>query len=763
MTRNRTCPVSRAIVAGLLSSIALSPAAFAQEARGVGESAVPDPNEIVVTALKRTERQVDVPISLTVLSGETIENTRVFDVQNLARITPGFTFEDSLISSGARARIRGIGSPTFTSGVETSVAVIIDGVVTGPSGSGLSNLFDVERVEVLRGPQGTLFGKNASAGAVNVVSRAPTKEFSGYVNASYTLDDFSPQTDFNTLRVDAAVSGSLGPNTTARFAMFSRSDKEGAAFNNFQQTDENRRRQWGGRLSLRHEVGNFEANLIASYIKTDDRCCGPTFREIDPLANGLPNTPLLRNLAAANNIDISDTNRDSMTSGRVGEESEAIHISLTMDYSFGNGGVMRSITGYRKFDSLGTDDSERLAVDLADATFGDIDLRIFSQEFQYVSPDDRPLSYVVGLFFYDQRIDDTFRVGGALGTADPLFRVSTANSLIKVFHAAAFANLTWRVADDWEVQAGLRLLYEDQSMTGIRVGSFFGPNRPFNQVGVSDTDWVGRLSLRYNPNSDTSLFVSANRGYKGFGLNNSNSGPFFAPANNADPILNPETVISIEAGWKQIAFDGRLQTNLVAFWSEFTDFQTSAFDGQSNTFSLRNAGSLEIKGIEFDAVARPWEGGSLIVGAAWIDATFKDFRGAPCTALQSALRQCPAAGQDLSGRRVDGAPEWQLSLIGRQDFNIGSVGAWASAEYSYRGWVNYNSDLDPMLVQPAWDIVNLRAAIRPTENIEVIGFVENLFNEVYALRISPAPLLPGVSSHYLAPGRIFGAELRFRF
>jgi iron complex outermembrane receptor protein len=144
-------------------------------------------------------------------------------------------------------------------------------------------------------------------------------------------------------------------------------------------------------------------------------------------------------------------------------------------------------------------------------------------------------------------------------------------------------------------------------------------------VGVSDTDWVGRLSLRYNPNSDTSLFVSANRGYKGFGLNNSNSGPFFAPANNADPILNPETVISIEAGWKQIAFDGRLQTNLVAFWSEFTDFQTSAFDGASNTFSLRNAGSLEIKGIEFDAVARPWEGGSLIVGAAWIDSIFKEF------------------------------------------------------------------------------------------------------------------------------------------
>lgn len=740
----------------LLGSVAAAPLAMAQ-------SASIESTDIVVTALKREERQIDVPVSLTVLSGETMENARVFDVQSLARVTPGFTFEDSLISSGARARIRGIGSPTFTSGVETSVSVVIDGVVTGPSGSGLSNLFDVERVEILRGPQGTLFGKNATAGAVNVVSRAPTEELSGYVNVSYSGDDFTEQTDFNTLRIDAAASGSLGPDTRARIAFFSRSDKEGAAFNNFQQTDENRRRQWGTRLSLQQEFGDFEINLIGSYIKTDDRCCGPTFREIDPRANGLPNTPLLRRLASENDIVIGPRNRDSMTSGRVGEETETTHISLTMDYTFGSGSVMRSITGYRKFDSFGTDDSERMAIDLADATFGKIDLRIFSQELQFLSPADKPVTYVLGLFFYDQLLDDTFRVGGALGTGNPLFRVSTANSVVKVFHAGAFANVTWRVAEQWELQGGIRLLYEDQSMQGIREGFFFGPNRPFNTASATDTNWVGRLSARYNPNDNTSIFLTANRGFKASGLNNSNSGPFFSPANSANPVLNPETVISIEGGWKQIAFDGKLQTNLVAYWSEFKDFQTSAFDGASNTFSLRNAGAIEIKGMEFDAVANPWKGGSLIVGAAWIDAIFSDFQGAPCTALQSALRQCPATGQDLSGRRVDGAPEWQLSFIGRQDFDLGRAGAFVQAEYSYRGTVNYNSDLDPMLIQPAWDLVNLRFGIQPTDQIEILGFIDNLFNEYYSLRISPAPLLPGVSAHYLAPGRTFGAELRFRF
>lgn len=753
---------ARAMRLALLASVASAASvhvAYAAEAASEGSEVT----EVIVTAQKREERVIDVPISMTALGGETLQRARVTDVQGLARVVPGFTFEDSLISSGARARIRGIGSPTFTSGVETSVSVAIDGVVTGPTGSGLSNMFDVGHVEVLRGPQGTLFGKNATAGAVSVVSRAPTRSFEAYLNVSQTWDDFSAKTNFATTRTEGAVSGPISENTRARLAFFTRVDSKGAAYNNFLKTDENRRNQWGSRFSVIHEAGPLTLDFRVAYIETADRCCGPTFREIDPAALTLGNTPLLIRLAAANNITIGPKNRDSMASDRVGEETQTLHSTLQADYDLGNGYSIRSITGARRWHSYGEDDSERLAVNLADATFGNIKLDLFTQEIQLLSPQDKPFKYVVGVYFYDQKLQDAFGVGGALGTANPVQGLSIATSLDRVKNYAAFANGTWRFAESWELLGGLRVLYEDQSLEGVRTGNFFGPNRPFNSISTSDTNWVGRLGVRYNPNSDTSVFLTVSRGYKGAGLNNSNSGPFFSPANNADPILRPETVMNYELGAKNRWLGGRLQTNVVAYFSKFKDFQTSAFDGASNTFSLRNAGSIEIKGLEVDATATPWRGASVNFGGAWTDAKFSDFRGAPCTALQTALRQCPATGQDLSGRKLDGNPEWQLSLIGRQDFDLGSIPAYATVEYAWRSKVNYNSDLDPMLVQKAYALTNVRLGGNVNQHVEVVGFVENLFNKTYALRISPAPLLPGVSSHYLAPGRIFGVELRYTY
>ncbi|UPT63068.1 MAG: TonB-dependent receptor [Hyphomonadaceae bacterium JAD_PAG50586_4] len=736
-----------------------------------------DEDEIVVTAQRRVERQIEVPISLTALTGDQLDRAGIDNVQELAQVTPGFIFEDSLISSGQRARIRGIGSPTFTSGVETSVSVVIDGIVTGPTGSGLSNLFDIERVEVLRGPQGTLFGKNATAGVVSVTTRGPTDEFEAYLNVSRTWDDFNDEVDYASTRVEGAVSGPLGPNTRARLAMFTLVDDEGLAYNAFLDTDENRRNQWGTRFSFEQDIGQWSFDLSAAYIETNDRCCGPTFREIDPdvladVNNGAPTPagfgriPTLIALAAANGIEIGPENRTSMASDRVGESTTTAHVSLTSDYEFDNGFVFRSITGYRHWASYGEDDSERMAVDIADATFGDIDLKIFSEELQLISPDEGRFNYVLGLYYYDQRLDDTFRVGGALGTANPLQAVSTAQGIIDVTNWAVFANATYDLTDSWELLGGVRLLHEEQSLAGVRVGTFFGANRPYQEISVEDDDWVGRAGIRYSPNRDLSLFATVSRGYKGSGLNNSNSGPFYAPANSADPILDPETVMSYEVGWKQRWFGGALETNIVAYHSEFQDFQTSAFDGASNTFSLRNAGVITLDGVEIDATARPWEGATFTLGAAYIEAIFDEFTGAPCTAIQSTYGICPPAtptspaGQDLSGRAVDGAPELQISFSGRQDFSLGSFGAYVGGDVSYRSEVNYNSDLDPMLVQEGFSVANFRAGIMPNDNLEIVGFVENAFDETYALRISPAPLLPGVTSHYLAPGRTIGVELR---
>lgn len=753
--------------ASLALMIAGTPLASAQDTSGEtpavqgasnGSGDIDD--QIVVSAQRREQSQVDVPISLSVFDGDFLTERNIFDVEDLGFVTPGFMYEDSLISSGARARIRGIGSPTFTSGVETSVSVVIDGVVTGPSGSGLASLFDVERVEVLRGPQGTLFGKNATAGVVNVVSRGATDEFEAYLNVQRAYDDFNDRVDFTTTRVDGAVSGPIGENTRARFAFFTRDDGDGQVRNLFRNIDEYNRSQAGARLVLDHEQGPFSADFRAQYVRTDDECCGAIFREVSDAALAFPNTPLLLSQADEYGMTIGRDNRDSIMSDRVGEEAETGHISLTMDYALGNGLTLRSITGYRNWNSFGEDDSERLAIDLADATQADIELRLITEELQLLSDGSGPFNYVLGLYFYDQRLDDRFSVGGALGTGVPGAVVSTATNEVNVRNIAAYADVTWRFAESWELLGGLRVLNEEQDINGFRVGSFFGPNRPPREESVEDTDWTGRVGIRFNPSANASYFVTATRGYKGAGIDNSNSGPFFSPLNDADPILNPETVVSFEAGAKNTFWNGRASTNIVAFYANFDDFQTSSFDGESNAFNLRNAGTIEIKGIEFDGRFRPWDGATIIAGAAWVDAIFDEFVGAPCTALQNATGSCPPEGQDISGSPVDGNPEFEFSLVGRQDFEFGSVPGWVAAEVSWRDEVQYNTDQDPLLVQDSFALANVRAGFEPFDGVELHAFVENVFNETYAQRISSAPLLPGVTNHYPGPGRMIGIGLR---
>lgn len=754
------------VTAGLFASTAQAQAQAQSQGAAPGDEAVETDShgvaEIIVTAQRRNERQLEVPISLTAVTGDTLEKVGITNVNSLGQLVPSFQYEDSLASSGARARIRGIGSPTFVSGVETSVSVVIDGVVTGPSGAGLSDLFDVERVEVLRGPQGTLFGKNATAGVVNITSAKPTRDVSGGLTLRGSIGDYGPVSGPSNIRLDGFVSGPVSDTTAVRLAGFADVDPKGGVEDRFHGGTTYEKRHYGGRFTLTHESGPLTLDVTASYIQANDDCCVATFREVLPaFANvGLVST-LLAN-AAAYGVQIRPDNRISFASGKVGEKSKTTHLAVTASYEIGDH-TLKSISGYRNWRSDATDDSDRTGIDIADATEAHVHTKLFSQELQLISPQSDSFNYVLGAYAYDQKTDDAFTIGGGFFTTNPLARVSTATSKIKVSNLAIFLNATYNFTPELQLLAGGRILNEKQKMTGFRVGNFYAGNRPAGSIETEDTNWTGKLGLRYSPSRSANFFITASRGYKGFGLNNANNGPFFDPSNTANPILNPETVWNYEIGAKNRLFDGKLETNLVFFNQIFKNFQTSAFDGASNTFSLRNAGSIRARGFELDATAAPWKGGSLNVGVGYVHAIFTDFRGAPCTATQTALAQCPAAGQDLSGRGVDGNPKLMVALVGRQAFPVGSQEAYVQAEYTYKSSIQYNSDLDPMLVQPSYDIINLRVGSSLSSGLDVELFVENLANTVYANRIGPAPLFPGVSSQYLAPGRTFGGQIRARF
>lgn len=753
---------SMAAIALVLGSAAHAQTTGAETNDAEEASSRPGVAEIIVSAQRRQERQLEVPISLTAVTGELLQNTNVFSVQQLGQLVPSFQYEESLASSGARARIRGIGSPTFVSGVETSVSVVIDGVVTGPSGSGLANLFDVELVEVLRGPQGTLFGKNATAGVVNITSAKPTRDFSAGVSVQTSVGDFGPVKSPWNVRADAFVSGPVSDSTAVRVAAFSDVDLEGMVEDRFRGGSTYDRRQYGGRFTLVHESGPLSIDFTASYVETDDNCCVATFRQVSPGAERLGLVPTLLQNAAAFGVNINPRNRSTFNSAPVTERTHAAHLALAVAYEIGDF-TLKSITGYRDWESFATDDSDRTGIDIADATTANVATQLFSQELQLISPKSETFNYVLGLYYYEQNTDDVFAIGGGFFTANPRFRVSTATSDIFVQNIAAFGNATFNITPEFQILAGGRLLRERQRISGFRVGTFYAGNRPPGQAETSDTNWTGRLGVRYMPSYNTNIFATVSRGYKGFGLNNANNGPLFDPTNTASPILRPEIVWNYELGIKSRWLDDKIETNFVLFQQDFTDFQTSSFDGASNTFSLRNAGSIRSRGFEFDATAAPWKGASINMGIAYVDAVFTDFRGAPCTALQTARGVCPVGGQDLTGRPIDGNPEWMLSFVGRQAFPLGSQEGHVQLEVTHKSDIQFNSDLDPLLVQPAYTVINMRMGTSINSNIDLGLFVENLGNTFYTNRISPAPLFPGVTAQYLAPGRTFGGQVRARF
>ena len=367
--------------------------------------AVAQLDEIIVTAQKREQRALEVPVSLSAFSGDALQRAGITDVRNLFLIAPSVSFHGSVNSAGESMRIRGIGSAGFSNGVEQSVSTIIDGMVTGPSGSGLSEMWDVERVEVLRGPQGTLFGKNVSAGAVNIVTRKATDEFEASGLLRYG-------TRYESTRVEGVLSGPVTDMVRARVSGFFLNEDAGTVDNVVLGTDVNKKERFGVRFRGDYSNGPLTIDLSASWMETDDICCTRTFTHTDSVVP--PATAIA--LTGANNVTISPSNRQSISSGLDTERTRTGHIVLEGAYEFNSGHILKSITGYRNWLQRDRTDSDQLSLNLLDDSVAKRDLRIFSEEIQFLSPSGEQLEYVLGLYYYNQRfMEDQVLAGGFAG------------------------------------------------------------------------------------------------------------------------------------------------------------------------------------------------------------------------------------------------------------------------------------------------------------------------------------------------------------
>lgn len=714
--------------------------------------------EVVVTAQKREQSLMDVPVSIVALSGNDLADVGITNVADIFYVAPSVSFQGSVSSSGQGMLVRGIGGGAYASGFESSVGTLIDGVVTGPGGAALAEFWDIDRVEVLRGPQGTLFGKNASAGAISIVTRKPTEEVEAELGVRW-------EHEYEEMRYDGVVSGPLTDNLSARLSVFSMEQDKGYVDNIVRDTTENAKDRWGARLRTRYDLDNFSFDMSLAYDEQDNSCCVRTFVKVLPdlPPAGLTSAFLLPSLEAYG-VEATTDNRTSLAGGGIYETAETFHGVWELNWKFSGGHSIKSITGYRTWDQEEANDVDFLPVEIINGYISH-DMTITTQEFQFLSPADARLQYVLGLYYYDQKVDETTIFDGGqdvVGVAGETVFDNTVN----VENIAAFGQLNYRFTDQLSGFLGARILREDIDAKGQRGGDFFAfPGEfPAAQADNSDTDWIGSLGLQYFASEGTMYYASVSTGYKGSAIDTTIGGSFYT-SGGGDSVLDPETVVSYELGARSELFDGAAQVSATLFYSEFEDFQSPAFDGAANSFVLRNAGKVETQGLELDIATAPWEGAMITFGLAWVDATFAEFSGAPCTIPQRLSGSCVDAegGQDITGEAVNQAPEWQYTLSFNQDFHLASIPAYARVDYAWRDEVISDGDLDSNTTLDAYGVANLSLGILLQDKHDISLFVRNAFDEDYNYRIGDAPLFTGAYGGYPAPGRTWGIEARFRY
>ena len=734
-------------------------------------------DEIVITAQKREQKLQDVPIAVSVVNGELAESTGSYNIESLRALVPSLNLRKTNTSLNQSLFLRGVGTINFAIAAQPSVATVLDGVVLSSAGEAFGDLYDVERIEVLRGPQGTLFGKNASAGVVNIVTKRPGSEFGGYVDLGY----FEGDEVRLKAAVDLPISENVRSRTTVTWGDFNgyinnvSSTAGGGTVNGY-----NRK---GVRSSWDLDAESSRWNLNFDYRKSDDNCCVEVIGTAPTGANG----PALQSLLTGVTF-LGDKTRTVRQNLQMRSYEEAWGFSLQGDIDWGDKTVT-SITAYRTWDA--TEIREGDWLDTAAAyvgntfaqlhDFGPQETKTLSQELRVASPGGETIDYVAGLFFSKTDAERFFRrdtivcrsttlAADATGLApcrpgaSVIDTTPSANATFgaKFQNLAAFADGTWNLSDSLRVIGGLRYTQDELSYyhtynfspsagPGIRTAP--AGSGPTATLGGSDTssNVSGRLGAQLDFTDDVMLYATYSRGYKGPAYN-----VFFNMGVNNTPVIDAETVDSYEAGLKSSVLDGRMLFNLAAFRADYADFQANNFTFLNGALitTLTNAGEVSSQGVEFDFQFKPSSYFAIGGGLAYTDAQVDKFFTPPGST--------PTV---RDGTQLPLAPELKGSLVVEGAFPIGSWTLAPNVVVSYTE--DQFSDLnEPAALKiPSYTTVDVALALTDADDrirLSLIG--RNVTDEAYTVLKTAGG--PGGVPRLQIPrdaDRYFGIQARFRF
>jgi iron complex outermembrane receptor protein len=734
--------------------------------------------EVVVTATKRESSLQDVAVAVTALSADDIRNAQIISSEDLTFLVPSLNLQKGSNPRQTSFAIRGVGTQSFSSAVEPSVSTMIDGVVLGRSAQAFMQMLDVERVEVLRGPQGTLFGKNASAGVVHIITQDPTDTPSGEISLTGIADDgFGDYEYRGGVTLSGPVTDDLGYRLTA-----SGSSLDDFTKNYFDGGKLNGSDEWSVRGKLRWlPTETLELKWSSDYSDRDCDCTASPIRSLEPFDGNDDDVDEI--LALISPVKPGDENRDVNMNKLPFSESESWGSSLEANWDIGEF-TLTSISAHREYEVNGFDDVDSQPVDaLGFDQFGGTETEQFTQELRLLSPADGVVSYVAGLFYFDQTVKRNFRrefeiVQGSPGSAFADFEVDTTNW-------AAFGEATWNITETLRLILGARYTQDDLEFEFERTLDGFGlglPDAvPTTKDDTDEDDLSGKVAVQWDYNDTGMAYLSYAQGYKG---------PAFDITFGTDPTdiepVQPETADAWELGLKADFLDSRLRLNAALFYAEYQEFQAQAFvdpdglpdcpednpgcdpDDDPGNFLLINAGEVSTQGVEMDFLALVTENLRISGGAAWIDASIDDYPGGPCSGGQEFRGECPDSGlQDLSGGDLPFSPDWKINLSASytfyldRGFDVELIGFMRAQDD-----VQYSITQDSNTIQDSYAVFDASVILSDhDERWRATAFVKNIADEFYASSIfsNNAALLPNGYNHRYdrSSERTYGLELRY--
>jgi len=750
--------------------------------------------EIIVTATKRVVGLQEVPIAISVMSGAEISEKGLTKMEDLAMYMPNVHVAEA--SAGTQMFIRGIGSGV-NYGFEQSVGTFVDGVYFGRGRSARGKFLDIERVEVLKGPQSTLFGKNTVAGALNITTAQPTEEFEGYVSAGYT-------TELEAMTITSMVSGPLSDTVRGRLAVRAYDDKgyvENLAANGVD-GPQNESVYVRGTLAIdlnedwtatiKAENGYVDIIGRQELISETNAATGPSA--------ALYGSPLgSTNFAAGFGYTTYEQNVDDLP---LFDDTESNIFQVTLDGTFSEHGVkiVLASTDYEFTNSL---DSDYSPLKLLNRGRNEEHEQL-SAEFIISSPSDDKFEYLAGGFYQQEDLSnarythvDMSAVGplqagvfGQLNTANPaLGGASFAGMFLGgnlvpatdsgILDATArsffsqdaeswsvFAEGTYNLSDTLRVTAGLRYSEDEKEMSKRGTVGYIDPTAaastlvPAQLAAVygsalklatvhsytrdrKEDHVTGHVNVQWDMTNDAMVYLELGNGYKAGGFDEDNGmGRQVETLNGVSDDLadfEDESVDTIEIGAKINLADGRGRLNIATFSSTYEDVQVSTFDGNAG-FVVGNAAESEVQGIEADVLYRLTEELTLNGAFAYLDATYKSFPGAGCTNAQS-IATPTGCVQDLTGKPLQFAPEHTANVGVTYETELSS-GLLLSAglDYNWTDDVVVSADLDDNLVQKSYGKLNARISLAGNDQWQVSLVGKNITDEATFMWGNDIPL-----------------------